>query len=120
MLTACSNTMSGGSPTLSVVASPEWAQHQDFLDTLEHRVKSEWHANITMDKVHPPAGTTVTVEIRYYADGGEPAPISISGGDRKSERACARALMKVKEAWTPEMIKSLGDHQTMTFTFVYP
>ena len=94
-----------------------------MLEALTNQVGKEWSRNITMNRVNAPPGTTVTVVIQVFADGGEPYTMSIGGGNRKSRQACAQAVMvsiyKTIKTWTPDMIDDLGERQILTFTFVY-
>lgn len=119
VLSACSYTGTGVDNPVTVKADAAWERQPEQLDALMQRVRREWNRNVTIDWVRPPAGTTVSITIRIYSDGGEAAPLSIIGGSKKAQRACARALMKSSRKWTPEMIRDLGTEQVLTFTFVY-
>ena len=117
---ACSSTTTSLSNNVTVEASPLWDQHPEYLDKLLGRIATRWKSQITMNDVWLPAGTAIHVTINIYSDGGEPEPVSIKGGYGKPQRACARALRKGTDEWTPEMINTLGTRQELTFTFVFP
>lgn len=112
--------MTGLSKNVTVEADPLWDQHPQYLDNLLHGIASRWKSNITINDVQLPSGTAIHVTINVYSDGGDPSPVSIKGGDKRSRSACTRAMMKATDEWTPEMIKTLGTRQTLTFIFVFP
>ncbi|HVW20325.1 MAG TPA: hypothetical protein VHC86_03850 [Opitutaceae bacterium] len=100
----------------------KWDSYAEYLQRLIESVQVEWDRILMASAVYPPHGSTVTVKFILDSKGRVKTLVDVqSTSSDQGKTACEAAITDRSPygEWTKEMIATLGDQQTLTFTFLY-
>ncbi|HEY8995342.1 MAG TPA: hypothetical protein VIM71_11810 [Lacunisphaera sp.] len=101
---------------------PGWAQFSDYLNQLAASIQQRWYRILEESHIVPVRGSQVVIRFKLNAGGDtEIVDVTDHGSGKLGVRAAIAALdgSGPHPTWTESMIATLGNEQTLTFSFAY-
>jgi hypothetical protein len=117
LLTGCANQHS---PTSST--GVKITQNSDYDESVVNRISQNWYAMLDSHKFIITKTGKVVVYFKLHSD-GTVSDIKIMKNEENDllAYACVRTIQETApfQKWSPEMVKKIGDHCDVDFTFDY-